>query len=151
MHKSLTLHVMFPTETFSVLWYLVAKNIVQKKFENCWHRSWQIHWFSITMPLQRDCCLNRNLSDTQSWEASFIETWMYICIYVAYLLLRLAVVHVLFVMSLASLLMNVILTFMTYRSLTYSCLIAVSSAVLICYVMYTRLECWGCEFMMFHG
>jgi len=106
------------------------------------------------MPLQRDCCVNRNLSDkpvmgSQCYRIVNAHLHIY-----SLFVMRLAVVHGLFVTSLVSLLMNTILTFITYFPLTYSCLIAVCSAVLICYVMYTcsaRLECWRCEFMIFRG
>lgn len=88
--------------------------------------------------------MNRNLSDKPVMGSQFyrnVNARLHIC---SLFVMRLAVVHGLFVMSLASLLMNAILTSITYLSLTYLCLIAVCSAVLICYVMYTcsaRLEC----------
>ena len=88
--------------------------------------------------------MNRNLSDTPVMGRQLygnVNAHLHIC---SLFVMRLAMVHGLFVMTLASLLMNAILTFITYLSVTYSCLIAVCSAVLICCVMYTcsaRLEC----------
>ena len=88
--------------------------------------------------------MNRNLSDKPVMGSQFyrnVNAHLHIC---SLFVMRLAVVCGHFVMSLASLLMNAILTFITYLSLKYSYLIALCNAVLICCVMYTcsaRHEC----------
>jgi hypothetical protein len=65
---------------------------VKKKFENCWHRSWLIRWFSHDHAYAGDCCVNRNLSDKPVMGSQFyrnVNAHLHIC---SLFVMRLAVV-----------------------------------------------------------